>query len=195
MAARTAPRAPGTEDTRTRLLATALRLFSEHGVEGTSLQMIADELGVTKAAVYYHFRAKDEITEAVAEPLLDTLARITEEAAAHRRRGAQIEHLLNGFVDLVVGHRVLVAVFSSDPGVARAVEKTLHHAGNFKERMLAVLTGPDPDVATLVTANVTLAGIALAGGSPELAGVDDDALREHLLITARRMLGRPRPRH
>ena len=38
-------------DTRTRLLETALELFTTHGVEGTSLQMIADALGVTKAAV------------------------------------------------------------------------------------------------------------------------------------------------
>ena len=57
-------------DTRTRLLETALELFTRHGVEGTSLQMIADALGVTKAAVYYHFKTKDEITEAVTEPAL-----------------------------------------------------------------------------------------------------------------------------
>ena len=193
MTARTEARAPGAEDTRTRLLATALRLFSVHGVEGTSLQMIADELGVTKAAVYYHFRAKDEITEAVAEPLVRRLVAITEEAAAQRRRGAQIECLLTGFVDLVVANRVLAAVFSSDPGVARAIEKSLHHAGNFKESMIRVIAGPHPDAATLVTANVTLAGIALAGGAPELAALDDDTLRGHLLTVARRMLGRRRP--
>jgi len=186
--------APATEDTRTRLLATALRLFSVHGVEGTSLQMIADALGVTKAAVYYHFRTKDEITEAVAEPLVRRLVAITEEAAAQRRRGAQIEYLLTGFVDLVVDNRVLAAVFSSDPGVARAIEKSLNHAGDFKKDLIRVIAGPEPDTATLVTANVTLAGIALTGGSPELASVDDDTLREHLLATARRMLGRPRSR-
>lgn len=194
MTARSAARVHGTENTRTRLLATALRLFSEHGVEGTSLQMIAGELGVTKAAIYYHFRTKDEITEAVTEPLVRELAVITEEAAAQRRRGAQIDYLLRGFVDLVAQYRVLVSVFSSDPGVVRAIEKTLHEAGDFKQRMLDVLAGPEPSVADRVNANVVLAGIALAGGSPELADVDDDALREQLLATARRMLGRPRPR-
>src|SRR5699024_8871206 len=55
-------------DTRARLLATALELFGEYGVDATSLQMIANALGVTKAAVYYHFRTKAEITEAVAAP-------------------------------------------------------------------------------------------------------------------------------
>src|ERR1700710_2752779 len=108
--------ARGAEGTRTRLLTTALKLFTEHGVEGTSLQMIADALGVTKAAVYYHFKAKDEITEAVAEPAMRELEVIVEEAAKYRRRGAQIDHVLAGFVDLVIRHRSLVALFSSDPG-------------------------------------------------------------------------------
>ena len=68
-------------DTRARLLETALGLFTVHGVEGTSLQMIADALGVTKAAVYYHFKTKDEITEAVAEPALRELSAILDRAA------------------------------------------------------------------------------------------------------------------
>src|SRR3954452_14235643 len=119
MAARSAAEASGQEDTRTRLLKTALRLFAEHGVEGTSLQMIADALGVTKAAVYYHFKAKDEITEAVAAPAVRELDLLVVEAGQQRRRSAQVDHLLEGFVDLVVRHRALVALFSSDPGIGR----------------------------------------------------------------------------
>lgn len=184
--------ARGPEDTRTRLLGTALRLFSEHGVEATSLQMIADALGVTKAAVYYHFKAKDEITEAVAEPAIRELDAIVDEAATHRRRGAQVDHLLAGFVDIVVRNRALVALFSSDPGVARALEKSLHGSDTFKVKMVSVLVGPEPDLAAEVTARVTMAGIALAGGDPDLADVDDETLRRHLLDTARRLLGRPR---
>ena len=46
---------------QTRILVAALDLFAEHGVSGTSLQMIADALGVTKAAVYHQFKTKDEI--------------------------------------------------------------------------------------------------------------------------------------
>ncbi|GAA1981626.1 TetR/AcrR family transcriptional regulator [Amycolatopsis minnesotensis] len=182
------------EDTRSRLLATALRLFTEHGAEGTSLQMIADALGVTKAAVYYHFKTKDEITEAVAEPGLRELAAVVEEAATFRRRGARIDHLLTGFVDIVVRHRALVALFSSDPGVARAIEKTLHGEERFEKRLIALLAGPEPDTSTLVAAHVALAGIALAGGAPALADLDDESLREALLAVGRRLMGRPRPR-
>ncbi|WP_020671525.1 TetR/AcrR family transcriptional regulator [Amycolatopsis nigrescens] len=181
-------------DTRARLLTTALGLFREHGVEGTSLQMIADALGVTKAAVYYHFKTKAEITEAVAEPALREIDLIVDEAAAQRRRGAQIDHLMAGFVDVVVRHRVLVALFSSDPGIARAVEKSLHGAESFKHRLMALLAGPEPDTTAVVAAHVVLAGIALAGGSPELADLDDDTLRAQLLEVGRRLMGRPRQR-
>lgn len=88
-------------DTRSRLLETALKLFSEHGMEGMSLQMIADELGVTKAAVYYHFKTKDEIAEVVAAPTSQDLDQIIDEARTKRSQGAQIDHALAGRA----GHR------------------------------------------------------------------------------------------
>ena len=50
-----------------RIITAALDLFAEHGVNGTSLQMIADAIGVTKAAVYHQFKTKDEIVLAAVE--------------------------------------------------------------------------------------------------------------------------------
>src|SRR6185369_11932661 len=144
------------EDTRTRLLQTALRLFTEHGVEGTSLQMIADALGVTKAAVYYHFKTKAEITEAVAAPAIRELDHIVSEAAKQRRRGTQVDYLLEGFVDLVVRHRVLVALFSSDPGINRAIENSTRGMEGFKNALIDILAGPEPDISSRVAALVTL---------------------------------------
>ena len=40
---------------QTRIIEAALVLFAEHGISGTSLQMIADAIGVTKAAVYHQY--------------------------------------------------------------------------------------------------------------------------------------------
>jgi AcrR family transcriptional regulator len=193
MKAGTAASGPrGAEDTRTRLLNTALRLFTEHGVEGTSLQMIADAMGITKAAVYYHFKAKDEITAAVAEPGLRELSSIVKEATKFRRRAAQIDHALNGFVDIVVRHRTLVALFSSDPGIAGAIERSIQGSDSFKDGLVTLLAGPDPDTAAVVAAKVALGGIALTGGSPDLADLDDESLRAALIDAGRRLLRRPR---
>src|SRR5262245_31759345 len=52
---------PAAGHTRTRIQQVALELFTQHGYEATSLREIAEKLGVTKAALYYHFRTKDEI--------------------------------------------------------------------------------------------------------------------------------------
>src|SRR5262245_41798982 len=48
-------------DTRSRVQKVALELFAEQGYEKTSLREIAERLGVTKAALYYHFRSKEDI--------------------------------------------------------------------------------------------------------------------------------------
>ena len=52
-------------DTRQRILDAALDLFTEQGFDGTSLRQIAEQLGVTKAALYYHFESKDDILMAL----------------------------------------------------------------------------------------------------------------------------------
>jgi AcrR family transcriptional regulator len=57
------------QDTRERILAVAGELFTEHGYDATSLREIADRLGFTKAALYYHFQSKDQIMEALLEPM------------------------------------------------------------------------------------------------------------------------------
>ena len=50
-------------NTRDKILNTAGELFSQRGYFGVSMQDIAGELGITKAALYYHFDSKDELTE------------------------------------------------------------------------------------------------------------------------------------
>ncbi|MBZ5710196.1 TetR/AcrR family transcriptional regulator [Nannocystis pusilla] len=191
MTASTAP-----TDTRTRLLDTALKLFSAHGVEATSLQMIADELGVTKAAVYYWFKTKDEIAEAVAAPTLLELEQIIEAARTKRTRGAQIDHVLRGFVELIMRQRSLLGLYNSDPGMQRVVTRTFQapRGEDLRTRMRAVLAGDEPGLGDAITVHVVFTGLAMAGGAPEYAGVDDETLRENLLEVGSRLLGRPRPK-
>jgi AcrR family transcriptional regulator len=64
-----------TGDTRSRIKAVALDLFTEQGYEKTSLREIAERLGVTKAALYYHFKSKEEI---VASFLDDRITHLEE---------------------------------------------------------------------------------------------------------------------
>jgi len=68
--------------TRERILDVALDLFIEKGFDGTSLREIAERLGVTKAALYYHFASKDDILMALHMRLhefgKDALAQVLE---------------------------------------------------------------------------------------------------------------------
>ncbi|OEV10872.1 TetR/AcrR family transcriptional regulator [Streptomyces nanshensis] len=56
-------------NTRQRIQDVALELFSERGYEKTSLREIAEHLGVTKAALYYHFKTKEDIVISLFEDL------------------------------------------------------------------------------------------------------------------------------
>ncbi|MEV1142375.1 helix-turn-helix domain-containing protein [Micromonospora sp. NPDC049799] len=62
-----------TGGTRDRIKAVALELFTEQGYEATSLREIAERLNVTKAALYYHFKSKDEIVTSFVEDRLDRM--------------------------------------------------------------------------------------------------------------------------
>jgi AcrR family transcriptional regulator len=60
-------------DTRSRIQEVALQLFTEQGYEATSLREIAEALGVTKAALYYHFRTKEDIIASLTEDRVKAL--------------------------------------------------------------------------------------------------------------------------
>ncbi len=80
------------EDTRQRILDVSAELFVDQGYDGTSLREIAERLGVTKAALYYHFSSKDQILRALLDPgnvlLTELLARL--EAASGSEEWAEV---------------------------------------------------------------------------------------------------------
>jgi AcrR family transcriptional regulator len=174
---------------RARLHEAALRLFAEHGVSGTSLQMIADELGVTKAAVYWHYKTKDEIVLGVVTPFVEQLAQLVENAKAVRGRRAQVETALTGLVDVIVSARRVYVVIASDPTYGQLQERhpRLHQIG---EDLLGVLAGPDPDEETRVTVSLFLVGLTGPLHAPFCASIGDEELRRVLLDLGRRLLSR-----
>ena len=104
-------------DTPTRILAAALELFSEHGFEGTTLQQIADRLEVTKAALYYHFKSKDELLSALIAPALLDLDLLLEEHEAGKDTPARRRAFLSAYIDHLLRHRALVVYISRDLAV------------------------------------------------------------------------------
>ena len=54
-------------DTKARIQAVARELFAQQGVQPTSLREIADRLGITKAALYYHFDSREALVRSIIE--------------------------------------------------------------------------------------------------------------------------------
>jgi AcrR family transcriptional regulator len=71
-----------TVDTRARILVVALELVSERGFAGTSIRDLAERLDLTVAAIYYHFKSKDDLLDALVEPLIAGLTELSARAVS-----------------------------------------------------------------------------------------------------------------
>jgi AcrR family transcriptional regulator len=178
-------RAAQAEQTRQQILEAAQRLFAELGYDATSLQMIADELGLTKAAVYYYFRAKSDILHAAMQPGIQRIEVLLDEAALMRGRRARIEHLVTGLVDFLVQNRHYVTA-STDPAAKR--NKLDDEQMTMRERALTLFFGDDPTGAERLS---FYAAIHLPERLPDLADLTDTELREALTTTMLRILRVP----
>ncbi|MCO6005631.1 TetR/AcrR family transcriptional regulator [Actinoallomurus purpureus] len=101
-------------DTRARIQAVALELFAEQGYEKTSLREIAERLNVTKAALYYHFKTKEDIIVSLFD---DALARLDDLIAWGREQPATLEtrqELVRRYADQLYG---------SGPGIMRFAQE------------------------------------------------------------------------
>lgn len=63
---------------RARIRDAALRLFADHGVEGTTIRDIATDAGVSVGLVRHHFGSKDDLRTACDAYALDQMMRIKE---------------------------------------------------------------------------------------------------------------------
>ncbi|WP_051683786.1 TetR/AcrR family transcriptional regulator [Blastococcus sp. URHD0036] len=162
-----------------RVLDATLDLFSEHGFEGTSLQDIADRLGVTKAAVYYHFHTKDELLLALIQPAFDDFLALVAEAEnrqAGSRAGRTVD--LGGYVEVLLRHRRVTAWLTRD-ATAMTRAAVLEQATQVRERTEAMLVGRHTDALGAVWGSAlmqALPGALLAAP----ADASDEWLREEL---------------
>jgi AcrR family transcriptional regulator len=169
------------------VLHAALELFAEHGVGGTSLQMIADRLGVTKAAVYHQFPTKDEIILAVVQPATDRIAAIFVTADAEPQPGRRRAMVVEALIDLVLDHRRLMAALHGDPGLTEALVRHPALTADI-DRLQQLLFGPAPSLSDVIAGAMFGGGLMGIGADPRLAGSDRASLRTELLAVARRLL-------
>src|SRR5215831_7881617 len=88
-------------DTRARIQQVAVELFTEHGYEGTSLREIAERLDVTKAALYYHFKSKEDIIESLVQDFHQLMDALIEWAKSQPRTADTRREILVRYMHIV----------------------------------------------------------------------------------------------
>ncbi|MEJ3652091.1 helix-turn-helix domain-containing protein [Actinomycetes bacterium KLBMP 9759] len=143
-------------DTRAEIRAAALELFAQRGFVRTSLREIAEQLGITKAALYYHFSSKGELISELVAPLVEALEQFQAQAAEYSTDDDP-RPLLESYFDLCHQHRMLFLGLVKDAGVAAELG-TLTTIMHKRTEVDAVLVG-STEPADLVRATVALGGL------------------------------------
>ena len=189
-------------DTRDQILDVATDLFIELGYDKTSLREIAERVGVTKAALYYHFESKEEIFRTLLQPILD----LQHEVMTLLQESPSLEQWaesLTTLVDWVLPRRRMFELFEHNQNAVREMAEKLVRETDFDEfheamhqRTNAVLT----DESVPLSDRVRMAGaVGLAMGvlgfaagnafintpADELRPVIVDAIRDVLRVGAR----------
>jgi AcrR family transcriptional regulator len=169
-----------------RIATTAIDLFAEFGVGATSLQMIADTIGVTKAAIYHQFKTKEGIVIAAMEVELGKLEAALAEAEAEPGPQAR-EALLRQVIDLSVVRRRIVSTLQHDPVIVRILAD---HAPFqvFVTRLFGALLGDDSDAGARLRVAMVASAIGAVVTHPLVADLDDATLREGIFDLAREFL-------
>ena len=172
---------------QTRIIEAALDLFAEHGISGTSLQMIANALGVTKAAVYHQYNTKDEIVLAVAQVVLARLEAAVTAAEGERSRQRAREVLVSAMIDVAVERRRMASILQQDPVMLRFLQNHQPFR-RVMARVNRVLMGAPPEPRARVQAAILAAAIAGAVTHPLVLDLDDESLRSQLVKQVRKLL-------
>ena len=163
---------------RARIREAALRLYAEHGTQGTSIRMVAEEAGMSAGAVMHHFKTKDELAEAVQHAVVAKIREVVSgvgldqppPAAARARRQA-FDQLIedNPFIAGYIRRATLeggpaVALFTEAFDLVRSEMQALVEA-----KIARPL--PDPEVGLVLYRAINLAHIVFGPLIEQMLGL------------------------
>ncbi len=111
-------------DLRTQTLTIAKRMFIERGYHGLAMREIAEAVGASKAALYYHFKDKEELFLAVILPYLDAMETALDRIAAEPVSAAERIRLFVGYVlGQLAEERAIIRLASQEMGQLSAASR------------------------------------------------------------------------
>jgi AcrR family transcriptional regulator len=172
-------------DTRSKIQQVGLRLFTEHGYEATSLREIAEELGVTKAALYYHFRSKDEIINSLVQERFVQVEELINWGQSQPRSVATRQELLRRYSQLLYqhDHRSLMQFFERNQS-----SMTQHPVGaRMRDQMVRLrdlFIEPDAPLTAQIRSSMAIFVLHSVWFTLRDRDIDEDELRDSALEVA-----------
>ena len=130
------PAADG-QTARARIQEVALELFIEEGYDKTSLREIAERLGVTKAALYYHFPTKEDIVSSMVEDRMAKLKELLDWAREQPRTEETRREVIHRYAGMLQGarHFKIMQFFERNQTLA----KTLQSGDAMRTQMMELM--------------------------------------------------------
>jgi AcrR family transcriptional regulator len=150
-------------DTRARIQQVAVELFTEHGYDGTSLREIAERLEVTKAALYYHFKSKEDIVASLMEDYAKKMDALIAWGREQPRGPQTRRELLSRYVDIVGESGQVFRMLHQNQASVSTLSSAKKRGELFKERigsLIELLSEPEASLAARVKAAMAIGGIS-----------------------------------
>ncbi len=165
----------------------ALELFAEQGYEKTSLREIAERLGVTKAALYYHFKSKEDIVHSFTDDYFAEIDDLVDWAKDQPRTDVTRREILQRYVGIVLAGSEVFRFLHQNQASVQAMQAGKDRFARFRGRLDAlvdVVAGPDAPLRDRVRATAAVLSCrrdlhVLPGGGrrPGQAGGDHPGTR------------------
>jgi AcrR family transcriptional regulator len=150
-------------DTRSRLRQLALKLFAEQGYEKTSLREIAEQLGVTKAALYYYFKSKEDIVRSLVEDYVAEMDALIAWAKTQPRTPGTRAEIVRRYLHIVANGSEVFRMLHQNQAAVSGLANAKERGELFKERMDALvdlLTEPGAPLSDQIRAASCLMSIS-----------------------------------
>src|SRR5947207_6226576 len=175
--------------TRERIQSIALELFAEQGYEKTSLREIAERLGVTKAALYYHFKSKEDIVRSFVEDYRAELEQVIAWGASQPRTPETRAEILRRYAGIVSEQLAVIRFMEQNQA---AMHTLMSDSGArkqmFRDQFMSLCDLLAPPGAALADRVRAVAAVITIGMSPMILqreAASPDELHDAVLAVAR----------
>jgi AcrR family transcriptional regulator len=141
-----------------RIARLALARFRVGGFVGTSIADLAGALGVSKAAIYYHYRSKDALLHRLIDPLLDAIDTCIHDHITPATSARTPRQLLGAYLAVLIAHREAVPLVATDVAVLNHPRIGPHLRAQ-NQQLQSLLTAPDTSALARLRAEAALGAI------------------------------------